>query len=150
MPGSFESVGSVVLNRVESGMFPENIRAVIFQGADGNNPAFSSVGGAPVETARFIASANPSTLLPADRMAFDAALSVAARLIDGTIRDTTGGSTFFFDTSLGDPPAGFFERSIRTGRLEEAFRIPALFVLETVFLGDTEDDVCRFCGVDPE
>ncbi|RMH43337.1 MAG: hypothetical protein D6694_07130, partial [Gammaproteobacteria bacterium] len=136
VPGAFEGIGFVIINRLESRLFPNSIHAVInmenaFEAVTGRfvNP---ETGEMHVGNDLFRMSANPASLTGRNRLAFMRAVSVADAILSGSISDPTGGATFFFP--IGRPIPSFFRDRLASGRLTLGPRIG-----HTQFVCDTQE-----------
>lgn len=95
------AVAEVILNRVDSGQFPDNVCAVVGQGGSGGCQFSYACDGQP-EIIR-------------EAGAFDTVARVARVMLDGAPRDLTAGATYFHTRSVRPSWARVFERTAAIG-----------------------------------
>lgn len=96
------SVGEVILNRVDSGVFPRSICGVVNQGGSGGCQFSYTCDGASDKVR--------------EHGAWDAAAKVAKALMDGAPRTLTDGATYFHTPAVRPSWSRKFERTAQIGR----------------------------------
>lgn len=103
-PDAYPDVGWSVVNRVGDPAFGSTLTDVIYQPNQ-----YDSVGKSLWNLA-----ADPASLTGPNADSYSRALGVANGILGGSVPDPTNGSTFFYS---GPTPAGWFQRSINSGKL---------------------------------
>lgn len=120
VPGAMEGIGWVARNRVGASGFPDTLRGVINQTDSRGIPQFAAVGNAIHQgNALWTQAANPSALTAPNSDAYKRAQDVARGVLSGQIPDPTGGATYYYTSSDGQPPPRdkFFINAMKSGRL---------------------------------